>query len=188
MKSLRTHALFLTIRSDNPFLRAVAENVLSVLSSSCAIGNSEILGATTPESSLDMSSKSLNSSFMAATEASICSTIRLRSAAFTRPCNRATNKPRACNGCRKSWLAAAMKRDLAWFASPNSRVLACNASKSRTFSSAITAWSATVVANSISRSVNGRSVCRKMTKTPIGTLSRMRGMAIIVRFPPALSS
>ena len=53
-------------------------------------------------------------------------------------------------------------------ASESSRVRACTSSNSRTFSIAITAWSAKVVTSSICLSVNGCTVLRCKTMTPIG--------------------
>ena len=55
-------------------------------------------------------------------------------------------------------------------ASERSRVRACTSSNRRTFSIAMTAWSAKVLTSSICRSVNGPGVGRPKTKTPI-TLS-----------------
>ena len=57
----------------------------------------------------------------------------------------------------------------------SSRVRASTLSNSRTFSIAITAWSAKVVTNSICLSVKGRTVRRINTITPIGIPSRRRG-------------
>src|SRR5260370_41004057 len=54
--------------------------------------------------------------------------------------------------------------------SDNSRVRACTSSNSRTFSIAITAWSAKVVTSSICLSVNGSTVLRVKTSTPVGVL------------------
>ena len=59
--------------------------------------------------------------------------------------------------------------------SPSSRERCCSASNNRTFSIAITAWSAKVVSSSIWRSANGRIKRRANTNTPIGVASRMRG-------------
>src|SRR6516165_1353739 len=71
-------------------------------------------------------------------------------------------------------------------ASESSRVRCCSASNSRTFSIAITAWSAKVSTSSICFSVNGRTVDRVTTRTPIGTPSRSRGTPSKVRFAPIL--
>ena len=60
-------------------------------------------------------------------------------------------------------------------ASVSSRVRACTSSNSRTFSIAITAWSAKVVTSSICLSVNGRTALRCKTMTPIGVPSRSSG-------------
>ena len=70
-------------------------------------------------------------------------------------------------------------------ASDSSRVRACTSSNSRTFSIAITAWSAKVVTSSICLSVNGRTVRRVSTITPIGIPSRSSGTPSTVRSPPA---
>ena len=59
---------------------------------------------------------------------------------------------------------------------------------SRTFSIAITAWSAKVVTSSICLSVNGRTVLRCNTMTPIGMPSRNSGTLSIVRMPPILAA
>ena len=68
--------------------------------------------------------------------------------------------------------------------SDSSRVRACTSSKSRTFSIAITAWSAKVVTSSISLSVNGATIDRVSAITPIGAPSRSSGTPSIVRKPP----
>ena len=70
--------------------------------------------------------------------------------------------------------------------SESSRVRACSASNSRTFSIAITAWSAKVVTSSICLSVNGRTSERSTTMTPIGVPSRSSGTPSIVRQSPRL--
>ena len=59
-------------------------------------------------------------------------------------------------------------------ASESSRVRACTSSNSRTFSIAITAWSAKVVTSSICFSVNGCTACAQ-EMTPIGVPSRSSG-------------
>ena len=59
--------------------------------------------------------------------------------------------------------------------SVSSRVRACTSSNSRTFSIAITAWSAKVSTSSICLSVNGRTCLRHKMITPIGVPSRMSG-------------
>ena len=69
-------------------------------------------------------------------------------------------------------------------ASDSSRVRACSASNSRTFSIAITAWSAKVCTNSISRSLNGATSERVNAITPIGAPSRNNGTPSMVRNPP----
>src|SRR6266403_3764370 len=68
--------------------------------------------------------------------------------------------------------------------SERSRVFAWTSSNSLTFSIAIAAWSAKVVASSICLSVNERASERVKAITPIGTPSRSIGTASIVRKPP----
>src|SRR5262249_47202786 len=72
-------------------------------------------------------------------------------------------------------------------ASDTSRVRACTSSNSRTFSIAITAWSAKVVTRSICCWVNGRTVLRCRIMTPIGFPSRSSGNPNTVRVPPIRS-
>ena len=71
-------------------------------------------------------------------------------------------------------------------ASLSSRVRACTSSNSRTFSIAITAWSAKVVTSSICLALNGRTVFRCRTTTPMGVPSRIRGTPKRVRISPIL--
>src|SRR5262249_45211721 len=66
----------------------------------------------------------------------------------------------ALSGVRSSWLMLARNCDLFWLASASCRFLSWISSKSRTFSIAITAWSAKVVTRSICCWVNGRTVLR----------------------------
>ena len=73
-------------------------------------------------------------------------------------------------------------------ASESSRVRACTSSNSRTFSIAITAWSAKVVTSSICLSVKGRMVLRCKVMTPIGIPSRSSGTPSMVRRPPIFGS
>jgi hypothetical protein len=82
MTSLRTQALLATTRNDSPFSRAAPVKVLSIRLRIWAIGRSVMLVESTPASSLEISRSALNSSFMAATAASIRSTSRLPSAVF----------------------------------------------------------------------------------------------------------
>src|SRR6516225_8576592 len=63
----------------------------------------------------------------------------------------------------------------------SSLVRCCSASNSRTFSMAITAWSANVVTSSICLSVNGSTVLRVNTNTPFGVPSRSMGTPRTVR-------
>ena len=66
--------------------------------------------------------------------------------------------------------------------SVSSRVRCCSASNSRTFSMAITAWSAKVSASSICLSVEGpNSILRARSMTPIGDPSRRSGTPRSVR-------
>src|SRR5262249_1345574 len=65
----------------------------------------------------------------------------------------------------------------------SSRVRACTSSNRRTFSIAITAWSAKVVTSSICLWVNGCTADRDSTITPIGAPSRSSGTPSIVRMP-----
>ena len=65
--------------------------------------------------------------------------------------------------------------------SVSSRVRCCSASNSRTFSIAITAWSAKVVTSSICLSVKGRTEFRPKAITPIGDPSRRSGTPRSVR-------
>ena len=69
-----------------------------------------------------------------------------------------------------------------------SAVRCFSASNNRTFSIAITAWSAKVVTSSISRSAKGSARPRASAITPIGSPSRIRGTPIIERTPPVLAS
>ena len=66
----------------------------------------------------------------------------------------------ALSGVRSSWLMLARNCDLCWLASASWRLLSWISSNSRTFSMAITAWSAKVATSSICLSVNGRTSCR----------------------------
>ena len=75
----------------------------------------------------------------------------------------------ALSGVRSSWLMLARNCDLCWLASASWRLLSWISSNSRTFSMAITAWSAKVVTSSICLSVNGRTSARSNDQTPIGT-------------------
>src|SRR5215831_2865717 len=67
----------------------------------------------------------------------------------------------------------------------SSWVRACSSWNRRTFSMAITAWSANVLSRAICFSVNGRTSVRRMTIAPIGTPSRSMGVASMVRLPVA---
>ena len=71
--------------------------------------------------------------------------------------------------------------------SHSSRVRCCSASNSRTFSIAITAWSAKVSTSLICLSVNGRTAARCRRSTPIGIPSRKSGTPRMVRKSPSLA-
>src|SRR6516165_4382397 len=73
--------------------------------------------------------------------------------------------------------------DLRSLASASCWLLSWISSKSRTFSIAITAWSAKVSTSSICLSVNGRTTVRFKWSTPIGIPSRRSGTASTVRKP-----
>src|SRR6516162_10022154 len=92
----------------------------------------------------------------------------------------------ALSGVRSSWLILARNCDLCWLASSSCRLLSWISSNSRTFSIAIPAWSAKVVAISICFSVKGRTVSRISTMAPIGLPSRISGTARTVRNPSLL--
>ena len=72
-------------------------------------------------------------------------------------------------------------------ASLSSAVRACTSSNSRTFSIAITAWSAKIVTSSICFSENGRTVFLTSEITPIGFPSRRSGTPRTVRKPALLA-
>jgi len=66
----------------------------------------------------------------------------------------------------------------------SSRLLACSSVNIRTFSIAITAWSAKVFSSSIWRSENGRTSNRNSTIAPRAAAPfRTNGVASIVRWP-----
>ena len=122
MASVRTQVLLGTTRRLRPFSRAAAANVVSMRPSRWPTGNSAMSGASTPASSLEMSSRALNSSFMDSMAASIRATSRARSAGSVWSPSCAANRFKACSGWRRSWLAAARKRDLARLARSTSRL------------------------------------------------------------------
>jgi hypothetical protein len=66
----------------------------------------------------------------------------------------------------------------------SSRVRCCSASKRRTFSMAMTAWSAKVCANSICLSVNGSGLFLERKITPTTFPSRNSGTPSATRKPP----
>jgi len=68
-------------------------------------------------------------------------------------------------------------------ASASCRLLSWISSNSRTFSIAITAWSAKVMASSICRSLNGLTTRRINMMTPMGMPSRSKGTPSAVRAP-----
>jgi hypothetical protein len=68
-------------------------------------------------------------------------------------------------------------------ASVNSRLLACSSLNSRTFSMAMTAWSAKVFSRAICLSVNGTASARRRLIEPSTTPSRSSGTLSAVRVP-----
>src|SRR3972149_5669892 len=68
-------------------------------------------------------------------------------------------------------------------ASVTSRLRAWSSWKRRTFSMAITAWSAKVLTSSICFSENGRTSVRRIAMAPMGTPSRKSGVTSSVRCP-----
>ena len=70
-----------------------------------------------------------------------------------------------------------------WSNRESSRVRACTSSNSRTFSIAITAWSAKVFKISICRFGNNPASARAIAKDPTGTPSRNIGMPMPLRYP-----
>ena len=92
----------------------------------------------------------------------------------------------ALSGVRSSWLMLETNCDLFSLAICSWRFLSWISSNSRTFSIAITAWSAKVVTSSICLSVNGRTSERDNASTPIGAPSRSKGTPRIVRKPASL--
>ena len=67
--------------------------------------------------------------------------------------------------------------------SVSSRLRACSSLKSRTFSIAITAWSAKVLSNAISFSLNGAGLARITRIAPSALPSRSSGAAAAARTP-----
>ena len=65
----------------------------------------------------------------------------------------------------------------------NSLVRSSNSLNSRTFSMAITAWSAKVLRSAICLSVNGRTSVRRTAMYPMATPSRNSGVLRLVRVP-----
>src|SRR3974377_1896095 len=90
----------------------------------------------------------------------------------------------ALSGVRSSWLILARNCDLCWLATSSCRLLSWISSKSRTFSIAITAWSAKVVTSSICFASNGFTTFLLRRMTPIGFPSRKSGTPRCVRKPP----
>src|SRR5262249_9231998 len=89
----------------------------------------------------------------------------------------------ALRGVRSSWLMLERNCELFWLASASCRLLSWISSNSRTFSMAITAWSAKVSTSSICLLVNGRTTVRYKWSTPIGIASRRSGTPSSVRKP-----
>ena len=88
----------------------------------------------------------------------------------------------ALSGVRSSWLMLARNCDLCWLASASWRLLSWISSNSRTFSIAITAWSAKV-GDQLDLLVGEwpHLGARQCTDTPIGTPSRNIGTPSMVR-------
>ena len=120
--SLATQASQGRMRSSSPLSRAAAACAMSMRSSRRCTGNASTCGWMTPASSLDTSSRPSNSALMAAMACSTRSPRRRRSVASGLRRHCATIRFSACRGWRRSWLAAASRRDLARFASDSSRV------------------------------------------------------------------
>ena len=87
-----------------------------------------------PASSREMSSSATNRLSSASTEPSRCCTRRLASSSMLRPRRAPTNMPSACTGWRRSWLAAARKRDLATLACSAISFWRCRSSTRSRFS------------------------------------------------------
>ena len=111
MASLRTQALLATMRRCRPLSRAAWVNVAAMRFKTRLTGKSEMLAVMAPASSFEMSSSALNSSFMLATAVSMRTARRSRSAGSFSERSCAANRFSACSGWRRSWLAAARKRD-----------------------------------------------------------------------------
>ena len=92
----------------------------------------------------------------------------------------------AATATRLMTLKNVARRGLVFERFLSSRVRACTSSNSRTFSIAITAWSAKVCKSSICLSVRAGLHCAVIVMTPIATPSRSRGTPRIVRNPPVL--
>ena len=90
---------------------------------------------------------------------------------------------------RSSWLMLARNCDLCWLASASWRLLSWISSNSRTFSIAITAWSAKVVTSSICLSVNGCTVVARQRRARRSACpSRSSGTPSMVRIAAQLLS
>jgi hypothetical protein len=85
-------------------------------SSSGAVGNGRGRASTMPASSREISRIELNRPPSASTEPLICPTSRRPSLLIGWPASASTNISIACTGWRRSWLAAARKRDFATLA------------------------------------------------------------------------
>ncbi len=103
-------------RRRSCFSAASALNWWSRSSSIFCSGKCTGCASMVPASSREMSSRALKSSSIAAVEASMLSIRVSDSGCWLRAFSAATNSDSACSGCRRSWLAAAKKRDLAWLA------------------------------------------------------------------------
>ena len=69
------------------------------------------LAVITPASSFETSSNAENSASNELTDVLIRLTSAALSGSLVRSVSAAENNPSACSGCRRSWLAAARKRD-----------------------------------------------------------------------------
>src|SRR5262249_425434 len=92
----------------------------------------------------------------------------------------------ALSGVRSSWLMLERNCDLFSLACCSCRLFSWISSNSRTFSIAITAWSAKVETSSICLSVNGRTSERDNHRTPMGTPSRNISTPSMVRDRPSV--
>ena len=167
-----------------PFFAVIGSTVLTTSSISGANGNDSRCSSIRPASIFDRSRMSL-------IRASRCraarSTRSSGSSSSSRLKSRASSSSisvtpmMALSGVRSSWLILARNCDLCWLATSSCRLLSWISSNRRTFSIAITAWSAKVVTSSICFSVKGLTVERNRKRMPIGVPSRNSGTPSPVR-------